>query len=320
MTSRLADAGAVPQNRTAPAEVIRKPLLPSREKVFWAFLGPALGLYTLLFVAPSFFGVWVSLTKWAGPGSEMSWRGLQNYVSLLGNEAFLRSFGNTLVLAVVSGTLVFGVTFLSMVVLRQLKGRAFIRSVVFLPVIISPIAVGAAIGFLLNPDGVANRILGFFGIAPIGFLGPDTVFACIIGGVVWSSTGLYIALMLSAMDAIPEDLYEAALLTGASKWQQFRFITLPLSWDVFAVASVLWVVNSLKTFEIVIAFTTGGAVGVPPIQARTVAVQQYNSVVVSGGVPDLGAGAAMGVIVTVLTIILIVLVRRITVREQVELS
>jgi len=89
---------------------------------------------------------------------------------------------------------------------------------------------------------------------------------------------------------------------------------------VFAVASVLWVVNSLKTFEIVIAFTTGGAVGVPPIQARTVAVQQYNSVVVSGGVPDLGAGAAMGVIVTVLTIILIVLVRRITAREQVELS
>ncbi|MFJ3956702.1 carbohydrate ABC transporter permease [Arthrobacter sp. NPDC090010] len=318
--SQLIEAEAVRPVRAASAAPGKKPLKSSRERVFWSFLAPALVLYTLLFVLPSFFGLWVSLTKWAGPGSEMSWRGFQNYLSLMGNEAFLRSFVNTLVLAVVSGALVFGVTFLSMMVLRQLKGRSFIRSVVFLPVIISPIAVGAAIGFLLNPDGVVNRLLGFLGFAPIGFLGPDTVFACIIAGVVWSASGLYIALMLSAMDAIPETLYESAVLCGASKWQQFRFITLPLSWDVFAVASVLWVVNSLKTFEIVIAFTTGGAVGVPPLQARTVAVQQYNSVVVSGGVPDLGAGAAMGVVVTLLTIVLIVLVRKITAREQVELA
>ncbi len=98
-------------------------------------------------------------------------------------------------------------------------------------------------------------------------------------------------------------------------------MSLPLSWDVFAVAAILWVVNSLKIFEIILAFTTGGAAGVPPVQARTVAVQQYFSVVASGGsVPNLGAGAAMGVIVTVITIVLIVLVRRLTRRDLVELS
>jgi raffinose/stachyose/melibiose transport system permease protein len=298
----------------------RHTLRPSRERVFWAFLSPALVLYTVLFVVPSFFGLWLSFTKWAGPGSEMSWRGLQNYIALFSSDAFVRSFVNTLVLAVVSGGLVFFVTFLGMMVLRQLKGRSFIRSVVFLPVIISPIAVGAAVGFLLNPDGVVNKVLGFVGMAPIGFLGPDLVFACIIAGVVWSSTGLYIALMLSAMDSIPETLYEAAQLVGATRWQQFRYVTFPLSWDVFAVAAVLWVVNSLKTFEIVLAFTTGGTAGVPPVEARTVAVQQYFTVVVSGGVPELGSGAAMGVLVTLLTIILIVIVRRITRREPVELS
>ncbi|MDR2322065.1 carbohydrate ABC transporter permease [Microbacterium sp. NPDC089698] len=323
MTLTAPAEGATRTTRVAPTDPAtgrpRTGLRPSRERVFWAFLTPALALYALLFVLPSLFGLWVSFTRWAGPGSDMSWRGVANYVSLFHNEAFLRSFGNTFVLASVSGLLVFGVTFLSMMALRGLKGRAFIQSVVFLPVIVSPIAVGAAVGFLLNPDGVVNKILGVFGIAPIGFLGPDLVFGCIIGGVVWSSTGLYIALMLSAMDAIPDTLYEAADLAGANRWQKFRHITLPLSWDVFAVAAVLWVVNSLKVFEIVIAFTTGGAAGVPPIQARTVAVQQYNAVV-TGGVPDLGSGAAMGIIVTVLTVILIVLVRRITRRDRVELS
>ncbi|MFE6736520.1 carbohydrate ABC transporter permease [Microbacterium sp. NPDC057650] len=316
-------AGAVAAPAPAPEKnkgKKRPPLRPARERAFWGFLTPALVLYTFIFVLPSFYGLWVSFTKWAGPGSEMTWRGLQNYVSLFRNEAFLRSLSNTFVMAIVSGVLVFGITFLTMMVLRGLKGRAFIQSVVFLPVIVSPIAVGAAVGFMLNPDGIVNQLLGALGIPPIGFLGPDMVFGCIIAGIVWSSTGLYIALMISAMDSIPDTLYEAADLAGATLWQKFRLITLPLTWDVFAVAAVLWVVNSLKIFEIVIAFTTGGAAGAPPLQARTIAVQQYNAIVVSGSVPDLGSGAAMGIIVTLLTVILIVLVRRITKRERVELS
>ncbi|MEV4400181.1 sugar ABC transporter permease [Nonomuraea sp. NPDC049607] len=296
-----------------------KVLRPARERAFWPFLLPALALYTLLFVLPSFYGVWVSLYRWAGPGAEMEWRGLRNYQALLRSDAFLQSFANTFLLAVAGGALVFGITFLSMMALRHLKGRAFIRSVVFLPMIISAIAVGAAVGFLLNPGGVVNQILGWAGIDGLPWLGPDLVFRCVIGGLVWSSTGFYIALMMSAVDGIPPHLYEDAVLGGATKWEQFRHITLPLTWDVFAVAAVLWVVNSLKVFEIVIAFTTGGTPGAPPLQARTVAVQQY-TVITGGGVPELGSGAAMGVVVTLITIVLIVLVRRITRRESVELS
>jgi raffinose/stachyose/melibiose transport system permease protein len=249
----------------------------------------------------------------------MTWHGLGNYLELARSEAFRTSFVNTFVLAFGGGVLVFGFTFLSMMVLRQARGRAFIRSVIFLPMIISVIAVGVAIGFLLNPDGAVNTVLGWVGVEARPWLGPDMVFKCIVAGLVWSSTGFYVALMMSAADSIPPHLYEDAKLVGATKWEQFRHITLPLTWDVFAVSAVLWVVNSLKVFEIVIAFTTAGTPASPPIQARTVAVQQYASVA-GNGVPELGSGAAMGVVILIVTAVLIVLTRRVTRRERVELS
>ncbi|MEV0588090.1 sugar ABC transporter permease [Nonomuraea sp. NPDC050310] len=312
-------AGTLTQAPPVAPPVRSRPLRPGRERAFWPFLLPALIAYTALFVAPSLFGFWVSLNKWSGPGSEMTWRGLDNYLALLTNEAFRTSFVNTFVLAIVGGGLVFGFTFLSMVVLRHIKGRAFIRSVMFLPMIISMIAVGAAIGFLLNPEGVVNSLLTGLGLDPQPWLGPDLVFRCIVGGLVWSSTGFYVALMMSAADSIPAHIYEDAQIVGATRWEQFRHITLPLTWDVFAVSAVLWVVNSLKIFEIVLAFTTAGTPGSPPMQARTVAVQQF-SMVAGGGVPDLGSAAAMGVVVLIVTAVLIALTRRITRRDRVELS
>jgi raffinose/stachyose/melibiose transport system permease protein len=289
------------------------------ERAFWPFLLPALLFYTLLFVAPSLFGIWVSFTRWSGPGSEMTWRGLDNYVALLHNEVFTTAFTNTFVMAIAGGGLIFGFTFLSMVVLRQLKGRAFIRAVVFLPLIISLIAIGAAVGFLLNPEGAVNTVLEWFGLDPQPWLGPEMVLRCIVGGLVWSSTGFYVALMMSAADAIPAHVYEDAQLIGATKWEQFRHITLPLTWDVFAVSAVLWVVGSLKIFDIVLAFTTAGTSAAPPIPARTIAVQQF--IVVKGaGLPELGSAAAMGVMTLLVTALLIVLTRRITRRDRVELS
>ncbi|MFE3449928.1 carbohydrate ABC transporter permease [Nonomuraea sp. NPDC059194] len=313
-------AGTLTQAPPVAPPVKTRALRPGRERAFWPFLLPALVAYTALFVAPSLFGFWVSLNKWGGPGTEMSWRGLDNYLALLRNEAFARSFVNTFVMAFVGGALVFGFTFLSMVVLRHIKGRAFIRSVIFLPMIISMIAVGAAIGFLLNPDGAVNTMLGWLGLEAQPWLGPDLVFRCIIGGLVWSSTGFYVALMMSAADSIPAHIYEDAHLIGATRWEQFRHITLPLTWDVFAVSAVLWVVNSLKIFEIVLAFTTAGTTASPPLQARTVAVQQYYAINSTGGVPELGRAAAMGIVVLIVTAVLIVLTRRITRRDRVELS
>ena len=102
---------------------------------------------------------------------------------------------------------------------------------VLLPIIVSLVAIGIAIGFLLNPNGIVNTMLEWVGLPAQPWLGPQMVFGCIIAGFVWSSSGFYIALLMSAVDAIPPSLYEDSYLAGATKLQQFRYVTLPLSWD-----------------------------------------------------------------------------------------
>lgn len=291
-----------------------------RAKIYFPFLLPALLVYTLLFVAPSVLTFWYSFTKWQGLGTRPRYTGLRNYRAMLSNPVFTTAFRNTLLLVVAGGVLVFGIAFLSMIVLREMRGRAFVRSMLFVPSILSPIAIGTAIGFLLNPDGAVNRLLSNVGLHSMTrpWLGPDLIFKCIIAAVVWMTTGFYVAILMSGVDAIPEELYESATLAGATRLEQFRYITFPLTRDAYATGAVLWVIGSVKTFEIVIAFT--GTAGTPPIEARTAAVEQYLSVTGGiGGTPELGAAAAIGVVMFLLTAVLVVALRRLLRAEAIEL-
>jgi raffinose/stachyose/melibiose transport system permease protein len=288
----------------------------ARARIYWPFLLPALVLYVIL---PSLASVGFSLTRWRGLGTDMQWNGIRNYTALFTSPAFQTAFLNTIELIVVGGVLVFGVTFLSMMVLRRMKGGGFIRSVIFVPYILSPIAIGVAVGFLFNPQGAINVALSAIGLDSLAlpWLSPDLIFKVIILGFVWSVTGFYVALMMTGVDSIPSELFEAAELAGASRWQQFTQITFPMTRDVLATAAVLWVINGIKVFEMVIAFT--GTAGTPAIQARTVAVQQYLTVTGGqGGTPELGYASAMGVAMFALTGILVLLVSRLLRAEVYE--
>ncbi|SDL59866.1 carbohydrate ABC transporter permease [Microbacterium azadirachtae] len=292
--------------------------MSSPQRGLRAFIWPAVLVYTLLFVVPAIYGAGVSLFDWNGLGTTAKFTGIDNYVFILSDDSFRQSFINTIVLAVAGGALVFFVAFCCMAVLRQMKGRGFIRSVVYLPNIISPIAIGAALSFALDSRGALNQVLSWIGLPPQSWLGPDLVFRCIIAGLAWSAAGFYVILLMSAVDAIPEDLYEAASLEGVTKLQAFRMITFPLSWDVFATCAVLWVIGSLKVFEIVLAFTGSANSGVP-LAARTVAIQQYLAFNDPSGLPRLGVVSAIGVVMFLLSLILVGLTRRLTRRETLEL-
>lgn len=291
-----------------------------RDRIYIPYLLPALLIYTVLFIAPAAVTIWYSFTRWEGLGTPAHYSGLANYRAMLSNPVFLTSFRNTLILVVIGGAFVFALTFLTMVVVREMRGRAFVRSMLFVPSILSPIAIGTAVGFLLNPDGAVNRLLADVGLHSLtrGWLGPDLIFKCIVAAVVWIATGFYVAIMMSRVDAIPEELYETARLAGANRLEQFRYVTFPLSRDALSTGAVLWVIGAVKTFEIVIAFT--GTAGTPPVQARSAAVQQYLSV--TGGIsgtPQLGSAAAIGVVMFLLTAVLVVALRRLLRTEAVEL-
>ena len=295
------------------------PLGRGRRRLYWAFVGPALAIYLALIIGPAVAGIWVSLHSWRGSGDEMRWVGLANYQRLWSDDGFRMAFGNSLKILVVCGVAVFILAFLITMALRELRARNTLRSLLFFPYIVSPIAIGVALGLLLDPQGLANSTLRVIGLDSLAkpWLAPDRLFSTILVGIVWVSTGFYVVILMAGVDRIPAYFYEDAELAGASPLQKFRHVTLPLTWDVVSVAAILWVINSLKIFEFIYAFTgTGDS---PSPQTRTVPVHQF--ILTTGGRTPaylLGYGAAMGVVLVVAIAVLVILLRRVMRRDAVQ--
>ncbi len=145
-----------------------------------------------------------------------------------GGGAFAGSFVNTLIYIVVGGVGTFVLAFLFAMVLREMRASKLIRAILFFPNIVAPLALGMYFGFVFRaPDGLANNMLGAFGIDNLKFLSSDNVTYVAMAGIVWSSAGFYITIIMAAIDRVPTYLYEDAAIAGASAWQKFRSITLP---------------------------------------------------------------------------------------------
>lgn len=295
------------------------PLQRQQGKLYWPFLAPSLFIYLVLFVGPGLAGVYVSLTEWHGTGDEPVFIGLGNYGRLFGDGVFVTAFWNTMAVVGVCGLGIFILAFFFTALLREIGGKKLLRTVMFVPYIISPIAVAVALSLMLAPQGALNTILNSVGLnaLALNWLSPEVLFKSIMVGIVWVTTGFYVMLLLSGVERIPPYLYEDAALAGVTQWQKFWQITVPLSWDILSVAAVLWVINSIRIFEFIWAFV--GAAGSPPVEARTISIQQY--LVTTGGRSpsyDMGYGAAMGVFMLVLIAVLVFLLRRIMRRDAIE--
>jgi raffinose/stachyose/melibiose transport system permease protein len=290
-----------------------------QRRIFLPFVVPALSVYLALFVAPATVGVYVSFQRWRGAGDSMQAVGLDNYRRLLHDDVFKTAFANTLKIVFFCGIGIFVLAFAITVLLRHTRGRKTLRTLLFFPHIISPIAIGVALGLLLAPDGFVNATLRTVGLDALAtnWLNPDNIFRTIMVGIVWVSTGFYVILLMAGVDRIPPYFYEDSELAGANEFQKFWHVTLPLTWDVVSVAAVLWVINSIKIFEFIYAFTgTGDA---PPVSSRTLTIQQF--LVSTGGRNpsyELGYACAMGVVMVVLIVLLVTLLRRAMRRDAIE--
>jgi ABC-type sugar transport system permease subunit len=290
-----------------------------RRRYFWPFVAPALVVYVAFFVAPALFGLYASLTKWGGAGTEMEFIGIGNFLRLTRDPYFHQAFLNTMAIAFVCGACVFVIAFAFAVVVREMRRKVTIRSLLFLPYLISPIAMGIAFGLLLAPKGAVNTILRALGLgfAAIEWLGPDNEFRTIMIGIVWVNVGFFVVLLLSGIERIPAYFYEDAELNGANALQKFWHVTLPLTWDIVVVAVVLWLIGAVRIFDFVFAFV--GIAGFPPKDVATLSIAQY-AVTTGGPSPayDMGYGSAMGVFMVVLIGLLVVAVRRVMRRDAIE--
>ncbi|MFO7323130.1 MAG: sugar ABC transporter permease [Chloroflexota bacterium] len=278
---------------------------------------PATALYFLFFLVPTLQALVYSLYDWSGFGAAPVFIGLRNFRELLNDRVFWTSMGNTIGILVIGGVVIFGLAFvMTMMISSGIRGKKFFRSIIFLPNIIAVIALTTLWGYMYTPrTGLFAAVftaLGLTELARFPWLGPDTIFIAMMIAIVWAEVGFYLVLLLAGMDKIPPDFYESAKLDGASDFQQFRHITVPLLSDVISIGMVLWAIHALKIFEFPFSFT-----GLEPNPSSyTVAVYLY---ILGFGqrqpIYRLGYATAVGVMLLLAVILIVLLLRRVTRRE-----
>lgn len=222
---------------------------------------PALAVMMLFIIYPLIRGVYISLFQWNGYSQNMKFVGLKNYLSLFSDKKFVMSFLNTLLYGFGSAFLqnLFGLA-LALLVDCKFKTNNLLRTIVYLPVMISSLVMGYIMYFFLQYNyGVLNEVLGWFNIEPINWLkdaNRGKIFITLINS--WQYVGMSMLVYLAGLQNIPSMYMEAAALDGSNWWDVFRHVTLPLLIPAMTTAVVTNVIGGLKLNDIVISLTNGG--------------------------------------------------------------
>ena len=236
-----------------------------RSLVAWVFVGPALIVLGVFFGLPVFAALLLSLTDF-DLYALADWRNLRfvgfgNYAELLQTPLFWKSLGNTFYFVIVGVPLSIGVSLGAALLLNApvARFRAFFRTALFAPVVTTLVAVAVIWRYLFHSSyGMVNWALGHVGIAPIDWLGdPQWAMPTIILLAVWKNFGYNMVIFLAGLQAIPQDLYEAARIDGASRRRQFWHITLPMLGPVLMVVGVITVAGYFQLFAEPYVMTRG---------------------------------------------------------------
>lgn len=237
--------------------------------------------------------------------SSWSFYGLGNYIKIFNSNSFLISMSNMLLIWLVGGVITLALSMLIAVVLTSgIRGSKFFRAAIYLPNIVSAVALATMwVQYVFNYDyGLLNNIVTALGLEKIKWLGSDSKFWAMMAAFIFGSVGYYMLIYISGIEGIPKDLYEAATLDGANKVKQFTLITLPLLKGIIKTSITFWSINATTFFLWSKMFS--------PVQTEesTIVPVIYLYDIVFGGKGitqrDAGAGAAVGVVLTLLIIII----------------
>lgn len=229
----------------------------ARSYPLWFFV-PAGVIFVVLFIVPTVFSFYFSLTRWSLFSSEFI--GLDNFKSFFHEPQLVTGLRNTFIYAVMTSGLkvVLGMA-AAMLLTRKIFARTYLRGVVFFPVLVSTVGVGLTFQALMDPTGLINKALGWVGISGPNWL-VDPHWALVSVGLtdVWKGLGLATVIYMAGIMSIPSEYYEAARTDGASEWTIFRHIILPLSWPATSTVILLSLIGGLRTFDLIWAMTNGG--------------------------------------------------------------
>lgn len=264
------------------------------------FYIPAIILFCGFVVYPFLQGIRLSFMNWNGYSQNMKFVGLKNYIRLFQDANVKTAFVNTLIYGVVSTIIqnILGLAY-ALFLNMNFKCRTIVRTIIYMPVMIAPLIMGYIMYFFFQYDGGAiNDILIWLGKEPIDFLVNSNAAISII--VIVNSlqfVGVAMVIYLAGLQNVPAMYYEAAMLDGATFWDRFRHITLPLLIPAISSSTILNLIGGLKLFDLVMALTSGGP-GFSTHSLSTLVTNQYFSA------QSAGYASAIGIISFVLIMVI----------------
>jgi len=273
--------------------------LRKESSLWWMYL-PALAVVCLFTLYPFLNGLKISFTNWDGFSQTYDYVGFQQYARLLKDPDTWGVVGNTLLYGIGSTLLqnIFGLL-LALLLNQSIRVKAITRTIVYLPVIISPLVMGYIWYFFFAYQGGAlNDLLMFLGFQKIDALGNPSLNKWIIVFVnTYQFVGIAMIIYLAGLQSITKDYYEAAQIDGATAFQQFRTITLPLLMPSITINMVLNIIGGLKLFDVVVALTNGG----PGNASQSMSTFMYNLYFQQ---QDAGYAATQGILMAIIILIL----------------
>ena len=266
MSSTLTAAGTV---RTMPQRG------RNYARRYWAFALPAAAIVLAVIIFPWVFTVFISLHSW-DPSGGISWVRFSNYFAMFSDARFGWAVLRTLYFSAltVAAPLILGIA-AAVCFHRRFAFRGIARTIFVLPMMATPVAIALVWSMMFHPQlGVLNYLLTSVGLPPSTWTySPNTVIPTLAMVETWQWTPLVMLIVLGGLASLPTDPYEAAVLDGASAWQSFRHITLPLVWPFIVVAAVIRTIDALKAFDVIYVITLGG----PGTASETINIFLYQT-------------------------------------------
>ena len=272
------------------------------------FVAVPMLIYVFFALIPILYNIYISLfdTNLLTPGKFV---GLKNYARLVKDTTFLRALRNNIFLVIGSLAAHMGLgLFFANAIFQKVKGSKFFQSVFFLPSVICGVAVGLIWTFVYHGNyGLLNAFLKLIGqgdLQQVWLSNKNLALICIIVVVMWQWVGYHVVIQLAAMRNIPQELYEAAQLDGASEWQQFKNITVPLIRPILKVDAVLIITGALKYYDLVAVMTNGGPNHATEVMSTYMYYEAFN-------VLKFGYSSAIGVVLLILCMSAVMLTNKV---------
>ena len=284
--------------------VIGKSIRDRQIRTAYLFVLPTILFFLLTFTYPAIQAFWLSLNKWTIVGNP-EFVGLSQYANVLGDRLFWTSVKNTAVLTLLSVPLTMALALLAAVLFHSASGlplRNLFRSLYFLPVITSSVAVAFVWSWIYQPDiGLLNAFLETLGIPGQRWLSsPQQVLPSLAAMNIWMRLGFDMIIFWAGLQGIPSVYYDAAKVDGAGAFERFWFITLPLLNPQIVLVAIIEIINALKIFDMVFIATSGG-----PVNASRVAVLHIYDLAFSWN--KMGEASAVAVLLFVVIMMVTIL-------------